>query len=76
MSDYAKRDLEDFITAAKKHGEDSHPDHEVGDLQDLLRAAWEIMTPDQRYKLTVSTEAWNVLEGAYGTELEGAPAPR
>lgn len=76
MSDFAQRDIEDFIKAAEKHGEDSHPDHEVGDLQDLLRAAWEIMSPEQRYKLTVCPEAWNVLEGAYGSELEGAPAPR
>lgn len=40
--------LEDLIDAAKQHGEDSEPDHEVGDLQDLLRAMWELLTPEQR----------------------------
>lgn len=39
--------LESVIDAAKRHGEDSEPDHEVGDLQDCLRAACEQMFPDQ-----------------------------
>ena len=40
--------LETLIEAAKQHGEDSEPDHEVGDLQDFLRAMWELLTPEQR----------------------------
>lgn len=40
--------LETFIEAAQQHGEDSDPDHEVGDLQDYLRAMWELLTPEQR----------------------------
>lgn len=40
--------IEFFIDAAKTHGIDSEPDHEVGDLQDMLRAAWDILTPAQR----------------------------
>ncbi|MBG6083059.1 hypothetical protein [Rubrivivax gelatinosus] len=40
--------IEEFIDAAKQHGVDSEPDHEVGDLQDLLRAMWELLTPEQR----------------------------
>lgn len=40
--------LEVLIEAAKQHGEDSEPDHEVGDLQDFLRAMWELLTPEQR----------------------------
>lgn len=32
--------LEDILQAAKQHGEESEPDHEVGDLQDALRLAW------------------------------------
>lgn len=45
--------LDDIIAAAANHGRDSEPDHEVGDLQDLLRVAWKIMTPQQR------TQFWN-----------------
>lgn len=42
--------IEDIIDAAAKHGRESAPDHEVGDLQDLLRAAWKIMEPQQRIR--------------------------
>lgn len=38
-------DIEKLILAAQHHGEDSEPDHEVGDLQELLRACWSTMTP-------------------------------
>lgn len=40
--------VELFISKATEHGEDSEPDHEVGDLQDYFRTAWEMMTPKQR----------------------------
>ncbi|UGY15222.1 hypothetical protein HAP48_0042975 [Bradyrhizobium septentrionale] len=42
--------IEDIIEAAAKHGRESEPDHEVGDLQDLLRVAWKIMEPRQRIR--------------------------
>lgn len=42
--------IDDIIEAAANHGRDSEPDHEVGDLQDLLRVAWKIMTPQQRVR--------------------------
>jgi hypothetical protein len=41
-------DVETVIQAARAHGEDSDPDHEVGDLQDALRVAWDVMTQLQR----------------------------
>lgn len=40
--------MERYIEAAQRHGEVSEPDHEVGDLQDMCRALWEILTPEQR----------------------------
>jgi hypothetical protein len=40
-----------IITKAQQHGEDSDPDHEVGDLQDSLRAALSLMTSNQIEKL-------------------------
>jgi hypothetical protein len=41
-------DIEKLILAAQHHGEDSESDHEVGDLQDLLRACWATMPPKAR----------------------------
>lgn len=37
--------------AAKQHGEDSDPDHEVGDLQESLRAAIDLLNPQQKIDL-------------------------
>lgn len=42
------KDVEQYLVAAKQHGEDSEPDHEVGDLQEMLRAAFEIMDDKQK----------------------------
>jgi hypothetical protein len=42
---------EKVIASAKQHGEDSEPDHEVGDLQQALQAAIDIMTETQRVSL-------------------------
>ena len=38
---------QEIINSAKKHGEDSEPGHEVGDLQDSLSCALLLMTPYQ-----------------------------
>jgi len=44
-----KQLLEKLLTAADNHGEDSgEPDHTVGDLQDLLRATWGLMSAGQK----------------------------
>lgn len=40
--------LQDILQAAEQHGNDSDPDHEVGDLQDALRLAWAALTTAQR----------------------------
>lgn len=55
--------LHALFEAACRHGEDSgEPDHEVGDLQDLLLAAWGVMTEAQRAALLASEAAWAVRE--------------
>ena len=41
-------DVEFYIDKAAWHGELSDPDHEVGDLQQYLRQAWALLTPEQR----------------------------
>jgi hypothetical protein len=42
-------DLEDLFQAADAHAEGAGDfDYAIGDLQEILRAAWAIMTPEQR----------------------------
>jgi len=48
--------LDKLLTAADNHGEDDDPDHTVGDLQDLLRRAWDIMSVSQKRQLLNSSE--------------------
>jgi hypothetical protein len=47
-----------LIDAAAKHGQDSDPDHEVGDLQEFLRLAWELMTDEQCERLMALADVW------------------
>lgn len=61
--------VEDLIGFARKHGEDSEPEHEVGDLQDLLRAAWALLTPEQRRAMLTDASVSNVVESATGEAL-------
>lgn len=48
--------LDKLLTAADNHGEDDDPDHTVGDLQDLLRRAWDILSVSQKRQLLNSAE--------------------
>lgn len=43
--------IEKLLEAAEAHGENSEPDHEVGDLREMLQDAWKLMTEEQRGKL-------------------------
>lgn len=53
------RDLvEQILRAAERHGLESEPDHEVGDLQDALREAWDHMTPEQRKAAFGEMDLW------------------
>jgi len=54
-------DVETYIAAATTHGENDDPDHEVGDLQDLLRAAFSVMTESQIQDVFFRHEVQNVL---------------
>jgi len=42
--------LDQILESAERHGQDSDPDHEVGDLQDALRIVWALLTPAARVK--------------------------
>lgn len=41
-------DVEVYLEAARQHGNESEPDHEIGDLRSLLRAIWEVVSIEQR----------------------------
>jgi hypothetical protein len=59
MSDLNGLDIEDLIEAASS----DDPTDEVAALQDLLRAAWNLMTGGQREALLQGDEAQSLLEG-------------
>ena len=58
------RDVDTYTHAAFVHGEESEGDHEVGDLQDLLRVAWRLMTDEQKIEFFFTDEAKAVLTAA------------
>lgn len=59
-------DPEVYLAAAKTHGEDSDPDHEVGDLQEYLRAAFRIMTPEQHAAFAADDQVKDTYAAAIG----------
>lgn len=52
--------LEQLLAAAAAHGNDSAPDHEVGDLIAILHSAWERLSPTDRQ--AVFTEHAQLIE--------------
>jgi hypothetical protein len=61
MSGTSDQDVESLIEAARNYGTDD-PEQEIEALQDLLRAAWNLMTERQQASLLQSDEALTVLE--------------
>lgn len=49
--------IEKVIESAYRHGSESEPDMETGDLQEVVRALWKLMPPLQR-KLFVGDPRW------------------
>jgi hypothetical protein len=44
----AERDLADYLGYARAHADTSDTRQWVSDLEDMLRVAWDLMTPQQR----------------------------
>lgn len=40
-----------LFAAAAEHGRESDADHEVGDLQEILRSCWARLTPEKRREI-------------------------
>lgn len=58
--------LEDAIETARKHGDESGADYEVGDLQELARLLWGHLGPQSRQ---IVAAQWDPLG-----EKEGTPS--
>ena len=69
MSDTDGIDIEDLIAAAQIAGA-GDPEQEIAALQDLLRAAWALLTERQQSDLIESEEAQTVLDAEDGEAEE------
>ncbi|HEY7577957.1 MAG TPA: hypothetical protein VH855_10200 [Acetobacteraceae bacterium] len=67
MSGTTDHDVESLIEAARNYGTDD-PEQEIEALQDLLRAAWNLMAERQQAALLQSDEALTVLEAEEGSD--------
>lgn len=53
-----------LLNAARAHGDGSEPEHEAGDLQDVVLACFEAMSPEQKgevfaqYRMVELLEEW------------------
>lgn len=55
--------VERILRAAEEHSlSTGEPEHQVGDLEGVLRAAWALMTPEQRNTLMAGADALDVLK--------------
>lgn len=62
MTDESKfLDVELYLEAARQHGIESEPDHEIGDLQGLLRAIWEVTSIEQRLAFAQRADVHTIL---------------
>jgi hypothetical protein len=43
-----ERGLDEYLALARGHGETSDTRQWVADLEDMLRVAWDLLTPEQR----------------------------
>lgn len=74
-SSVAPLDSQTFVTIAQRHGEDSEPDHEVGDLQAFFRAAYDMLTPEQRECFLARDDVRETIESALVSDpLPSGPA--
>lgn len=59
--------IDTFISYATAHGETSDTRQVIGDLSDMLRAAWRLMTPEQQAAFREDAEVLGIVEAAGGS---------
>jgi len=57
-----------YLRVAKQHGEESDPDHEVGDLQTFFRTAWLLMDDKVRSAFVNHPDVRSTLAAALGVD--------
>jgi hypothetical protein len=55
--------LEQVLAAAERHGKDEGYESWVGDLEELLRAVWPLLTGAQKRAAFASPEGADLLDG-------------
>ncbi len=65
--DLTDRGIDVFIAYAAAHGETSDTRQVIGDLSDMLRAAWRLMTPEQRTAFREDADVLGIAEAAGGS---------
>lgn len=50
------------LDAAQAHGEQSDHDHEVGDLQEVVRILWKLVPATKKYSAMADPNIRNLLE--------------
>lgn len=63
------------IEDAARHGRESEPDHEVGDLQTLVRNLAVQMTPDQIERVAAGWQPWDAIETDPEPAVPTTPTP-
>lgn len=65
--DADEQGINTFIAFATAHGETSDTREVIGDLSDMLRAAWRLMTPEQRAAFRDDADVLGIIEAAGGS---------
>ena len=65
--DVTDRGIEALIAYATAHGETSDTRQVIGDLSDMPRAAWRLMTPEQRTAFHGDPDILGIAEAAGGS---------
>jgi hypothetical protein len=59
-----RRDLDDYLGFARGHGETTDTRQWVADLEDMLRVAWDMMTPEQRAAFREHPDVLSIADAA------------
>jgi hypothetical protein len=64
MAPGQEQGIETYLGFAKGHGETSDTQQWIGDLEDMLRVAWRLLTPEQQRRFRDDPEILAIVEAA------------
>lgn len=59
--------IDKYIACAVAHGETADTRQVIGDLSDMLKTAWALMTPEQRQAFEEDANVLGIVEAAGGS---------